>query len=154
MLVAGFTAKEFVAGFDACKLATEEERCVRYRRGPNHHSVTAASVFIRFLQHQGELPLPVAPPSTSDIWPMLGEFRSWMRKHRGLTETTLDVYQGILGSAFRKRSISGSMTCCPMASFRSVVPNSVRAALCPYTPPRRMLLNLTSKSMDRRGCGA
>jgi hypothetical protein len=96
MLVTGFTAKEFVAGFDACKLATEEERCVRYRRGPNHHSVTAASVFIRFLQHQGELPLPVAPPSASDLWPMLGEFRSWMRKHRGLTETTLDVYQGIL----------------------------------------------------------
>ena len=96
MLVAGFTAKEFVAGFDACKLATEEERCVRYRRGPNHHSVTAASVFIRFLQHQGELPLPVAPPSASDLWPMLGEFRSWMRKHPGLTETTLDVYQGIL----------------------------------------------------------
>jgi site-specific recombinase XerD len=27
---------------------------------------------------------------------MLGEFRSWMRQHRGLTETTLDVYQGIL----------------------------------------------------------
>jgi hypothetical protein len=96
MLVAGFTAKEFVAGFDACKLATEEERCVRYRRGPNHHSVTAASVFIRFLQHQGELPLSVAPPSASDLWPMLGEFRSWMRKHRGLTDTTLDVYQGIL----------------------------------------------------------
>ena len=27
---------------------------------------------------------------------MLGEFRSWMRKHRGLTDTTLDVYEGIL----------------------------------------------------------
>jgi site-specific recombinase XerD len=27
---------------------------------------------------------------------MLGEFRSWMRKHRGLTETTLDLYQGVL----------------------------------------------------------
>ena len=27
---------------------------------------------------------------------MLGAFRSWMRQHRGLTESTLDVYQGIL----------------------------------------------------------
>jgi len=96
MTAAGFTAQDFLAGFEACKLAIEKERRVRYRRGPNHHSLTAAAVFIRFLQHQGELPLPVPPPSASDLWPMLGEFRSWMRKHRGLTETTLDLYQGVL----------------------------------------------------------
>jgi hypothetical protein len=58
--------------------------------------MTAASVFIRFLQYQGELPLPATPPSAGDLWPLLGEFRSWMRKHRGLTDTTLDVYDGIL----------------------------------------------------------
>ena len=40
--------------------------------------------------------LPATPPSASDLWPLLGEFRSWMRKHRGLTDTTLDVYDGIL----------------------------------------------------------
>ena len=96
MLAAGFTAQDLLPGFEACKLSIEEEERVRYRRGPNHNSLTAASVFIRFLQHQGELPLPVTPPSASDLWPMLGEFRSWMRQHRGLTETTLDVYQGIL----------------------------------------------------------
>ena len=54
-------------------------------------------MFIRFLQHQGELPPPVPPPSASDRWPVLGEFRSWMRKHRGLAETTLDLYEGVLG---------------------------------------------------------
>jgi site-specific recombinase XerD len=96
MLAAGFTAQDLFPGFEACKVALEEEQHVRYRRGPNHHSVTAASVFIRFLQQQGELPHPVTSPSASDLWPVLGEFRSWMRKHRGLTETTLDVYQGIL----------------------------------------------------------
>jgi integrase/recombinase XerD len=48
MLAAGLTAKELVPGLDARKLEIEEP-CVRYRRGPNHHSVTAASVFIRFL---------------------------------------------------------------------------------------------------------
>jgi integrase/recombinase XerD len=77
-------------------VAMQGEQRVLYRRGPNHHSLTAAAVFIRFLQHQGELPLPVTPLSATDLWPMLGEFRSWMRKHRGLTEMTLDVYQGIL----------------------------------------------------------
>ena len=96
MLAAGFTAQEFLGGFEACKLAVEQKQRVRYSRGPNHYSVTAASVFIRFLQYQGELPLPAAPPSASDLWPLLGEFRSWMRKHRGLTDTTLDVYDGIL----------------------------------------------------------
>jgi integrase/recombinase XerD len=95
MLAAGFTAKELLPGFEACKLAIEEHH-VRHGRGPNHQSVTAASVFIRFLQHHGELPLPVTAPSASDLWPMLGEFRSWLREHHGLTETTLDVYQGIL----------------------------------------------------------
>src|SRR5271166_2737821 len=96
MLAAGFTAQEFLVGFEACKLAVEQKQRVLYSRGPNHYSVTAASVFIRFLQHQGELPLPATPPSASDLWPLLGEFRSWMRKHRGLTDTTLDVYDGIL----------------------------------------------------------
>lgn len=96
MLSAGFTAQSLLPGFEACRSAIEEEPHVRYHRGPNCHSVTAASMFIRFLQHQGELPLPVTPPSASDVWPVLREFRFWMREHRGLTEATLDVYQGIL----------------------------------------------------------
>jgi len=93
MRAAGFTAQAFVPGFEACKVAMQGKQ--RYR-GPTHHSLTAATVFIRFLQHRGELPLPIAPPSATERWPMLGEFRSWMRQHRGLTETTLDLYQGIL----------------------------------------------------------
>jgi len=95
MQTAGFTAQDLLPGFEACKLAVGKER-VRYSRGPNKQSVTAASLFIRFLRLQDELPPPVAPPSATGRWPILGEFRSWMRAHRGLTETTLDVYQGIL----------------------------------------------------------
>jgi integrase/recombinase XerD len=96
MLAEGFTAQDALAAFEACKLAIERKPHVRYSRGPNRRSVTAASVFIRFLQHEGELPLPVPPPSVCELRPILGEFRAWMRKHRGVTETTLDVYQGIL----------------------------------------------------------
>src|ERR1039457_5220148 len=96
MLDSGFTARNLLPGFEACKLAVEKKQRVRYQRGPNCHSVTAAALFIRFLQHQGELPPPENPPSVCEIWPTLGEFRSWMHKHRGLTETTLDHYQGIL----------------------------------------------------------
>lgn len=96
MLAAGFTAQDLLPGLEACKLAIKKEQRVPYSRGPNHNSVNAAALFIRFLQHQGRLPLPVNPPSASELWPMLGEFRGWMRQHRGLTETTLDVYQGVL----------------------------------------------------------
>jgi integrase/recombinase XerD len=96
----GFTAQDLLPGFEACKLAIKEEQRVRYSRGPNHNSVKAAAVFIRFLQHQGKLPLPVTPASASELWPLLGEFRAWMRQHRGLTETTLDVYQGVLVGLF------------------------------------------------------
>jgi hypothetical protein len=97
MLAAGFTAQNLLCGFDACKAALEREERVRYRRGPNRHSVAAASAYIRYLREWGKLPLPVPAPSASDRWPVLGEFRSWMRINRGLTETTLDVYEGILG---------------------------------------------------------
>ena len=96
LLTRGFTAQDLLPGFEACKLAIKEEQRVRYSRGPNHNSVKAAGVFIRFLQHQGKLPLPVTPASASELWPVLGQFRAWMLQHRGLTETTLDVYQGVL----------------------------------------------------------
>ena len=96
MLTAGFTAQGLLAGLEACKLEVNNEERVRYRGGPNQKSLTAASIFLRFLQQRGELSTPVAPPSATDRWPILMEFRSWMRTHRGLTETTLDVYQVIL----------------------------------------------------------
>jgi site-specific recombinase XerD len=96
MLAGGFSAQELLPGFAACKAALQEKRHVSYSRGPNRQSLTAASVFIRFLQQQGALPPPVIPQSASDLWPVLGEFRSWMFNHRGLTETTLDIYQRTL----------------------------------------------------------
>ncbi|GAC1525637.1 MAG: tyrosine-type recombinase/integrase [Chloroflexota bacterium] len=96
MLTAGFTAHDLLSGFEACKLAVSKEQRVRYSRGPDQQSIAAASLFIRFLRLGGELPQPVAGPSATEQWPILGEFRSWMRTHRGLTETTLDVYQGII----------------------------------------------------------
>lgn len=93
MIANEFTVENLLAGFDACKLALQKPSRVLYSRGPNQHSLTAAALFIRFLQNQGVLPPPIAPPSASERWPILAEFRLWMRKNRGLTETTIDVYQ-------------------------------------------------------------
>src|SRR5437660_12869558 len=60
---AGFTAQTLLPGFAACKEAMQAEQRVLHRRGPNQHSLTAAALFVRFLQQQGKLPLPVTPPS-------------------------------------------------------------------------------------------
>jgi site-specific recombinase XerD len=93
MIANKFTAENLLAGFEACKLALQKQPRVLYSRGPNQHSLTAAALFIRFLQSHGALALPIAPPPVSERWPILAEFRLWMRRNRGLTETTIDVYQ-------------------------------------------------------------
>ena len=50
MLTAGFTANDLLSGFEECKLAVSKEQRVRYSRGPNQQSITAASLFVRFLR--------------------------------------------------------------------------------------------------------
>ncbi len=96
MLAAGFTTHDLLPGFQACKLTVSKEQRVLYSRGPNQQSITAASLFIKFLQLHGKLRWPATGPSVTEQWPILEHFRLWMHSHRGLTETTLDVYQGIL----------------------------------------------------------
>ena len=92
----GFTQQDLIAGFEACKAELGARHRVRYRRGPNRRSLAAAALFIHFLRQSGVLTLPTIPSSPVDLWPIIGEFRSWMRQHRGLTEATLDVYQPIM----------------------------------------------------------
>jgi hypothetical protein len=71
----GFTSHDLVPGLEACKVALKKEPRIRYSRGPNRYSITAAAVFIRFLQQHGRLPVPAAPQCASEIWPLLREFR-------------------------------------------------------------------------------
>jgi site-specific recombinase XerD len=96
MRAAGFTAHDLLEGFASCAAELQAHRRVRHCRGPNDHSLTAAGLFIQFLRELGVLPPLAAPPSPADCWPVIGEFRSWMHQHRGLTETSLDVYQAII----------------------------------------------------------
>ena len=96
MQSAGFTVNDCPAGLAACATELQAGGRARYRRGPNTHSLESAALFIRFLQEYGVLPSPAIPASPTDHWPLIGEFCSWMRQHRGLTEATLDVYQPII----------------------------------------------------------
>jgi site-specific recombinase XerD len=96
MRAAGFTTRELLQGFTACKVQLKKRPRRPYSRGVNQDSLVAARLFIAFLRHTGVIPPPVPVPSPSQRWPMLGTFRSWMGQHRGLTESTLDVYQTVL----------------------------------------------------------
>ncbi|MGZ4822780.1 MAG: hypothetical protein ACXVZM_14335, partial [Terriglobales bacterium] len=96
MLAEGFTEQNLLAGLDAYKFAVEHRQHARYTRGPNHQSLASAMLFLRFLRQQGKIPPAVTAPSPTEQWPILGEFRLWMHDHRGLTDSTLDTYQGIL----------------------------------------------------------
>ena len=91
-----FNAPDFLDAVTVCAAELQTGGRVRYRRGPNNRSLMSAALFIRFLREQGVLPPPATPGSPLDIWPVIREFRSWMRQHRGLTDTTLDVYQPII----------------------------------------------------------
>jgi site-specific recombinase XerD len=94
MRESGFSAMDLVSGLEACRVAFKQKEgpC----RSPGKKSVEAASTYIRFLREQRIIEQPPAPRSPLDRWPILHEFRSWMRQHRGLREGTLDMYQLIV----------------------------------------------------------
>ena len=76
-------------GFDASAPAFKGDRTRRAPRG-------AAALLIRYLREQGTLLSPPTPPSATEIWPILGAFRTWMQSQRGVTASTLDTYQTTL----------------------------------------------------------
>jgi len=104
-----FAQADLRVGFETYKqqlnLRTESGR----RSDINQRSLRAPSKFIRFLQHQGVVEQDEPPPSPGTLWPLLGEFRAWMLEHRGLTESTLDIYEGVLTSVVETVGIIPSL---------------------------------------------
>jgi hypothetical protein len=92
----GFSVHDCLAAVTACATELQTRPGVRCRPRLHKRSLTAAALFIRFLREQRVLPPAAIPASPTDLWPVLSEFRSWMRQHRGLAERTLDLYQPII----------------------------------------------------------
>ena len=86
---AGFDLGAIGAGFDASAAVFKGGRTARAPRG-------AAALFISYLREKEVVPSPKRPPSAVETWPVLAAFRSWMREQRGVANSTLDTYQGIL----------------------------------------------------------
>ena len=97
MLTAGFTAHDLLPGFEACKLVIEQRAADSLQPRPQSAIDHGRLVIHSIPPTAGRASAACEPGHPLlNTWPILGEFRSWMRAHRGLTETTLDVYQGIL----------------------------------------------------------
>ena len=69
------------------RLEIEPYRSTKLRTG---------ALFIKFLESCGMIELLRPAPSPIEIWPILGEYRTWMRRNRGVKEASLDTYQTIL----------------------------------------------------------
>ena len=93
---AGFTANNILEGFEASQAALKVSKRKHYTQGLSKRSIVAATTYIRFLREKRIIARPPAQPSPAEIWPILDEFRSWMREHRGLRDTTLDLYETTL----------------------------------------------------------
>lgn len=56
----------------------------------------SGALFVLFLEAQGIIAPLLKPPTPCERWPILGEFNDWMRRNRGILDSTLDVYQNVL----------------------------------------------------------
>jgi site-specific recombinase XerD len=83
-------------GVKACQLALQLKTPDRYARGPKKESIAAANNLLMYLREQGVLPHIADDTPSSGLRLLLNEFRLWMREHRGVTDTTLDIYERIL----------------------------------------------------------
>jgi site-specific recombinase XerD len=93
---AGAAISEAIDALDSCKAFVTRADRPRYSRGPNNHSLSAAALFIRFLQERGVLACPDPVPSPTEVWPVLSDFRAWMQQQGGLRESSLDTYQFVI----------------------------------------------------------
>lgn len=96
MVARGFDLSLAPEAIEACEAALPSEPRQRRGCGPNKASLAAARNLVRFLREEGVLPTPSPPPTLAERWPLIGRFRTWMRDHRGLTDSTLDVYAFIV----------------------------------------------------------
>jgi site-specific recombinase XerD len=89
---AGFTTATLPLAFGAYKDALRREGRFRYSNGKLNNAVIAAAGFVRYAEQEGVVPRAPAAHSL-DAHPLLTEFRSWMTNHRGLAQSSLDLYQ-------------------------------------------------------------
>lgn len=97
--------------------------CSKRNGGIYDNAVAGARHFLSYLRGRGVLP-PSPAPAGSEVPRLVAQFEGWMRRHRGVTTSTLGTYRLILVELARKVGEPDRFTA---ASLRKFV--SDRAAL-------------------------
>lgn len=74
----------------------DAQQRLRSSSGARNKELGAASSFTRFLREQRVLPDAPSVPRPSEKWPILGDFRMWMKEHRGLSASTMATYERVV----------------------------------------------------------
>jgi len=90
----GRSTAHFLEGLDACTRYVLSGSQFPYQPGPKRESLSVVRLFLCFLRGQGTIQASV--DSSISPYPLVVAFRAWMLEHRGVTKSTLDVYQRIL----------------------------------------------------------
>jgi site-specific recombinase XerD len=56
----------------------------------------AGHLFVRYLQAEGLVAKPPAPQTALEKWPIIAEYRKWAHLHRGVKQSTLDLWQCLI----------------------------------------------------------
>ena len=81
----GFTIDTVSLAFGASGAAFGESRNKK-------EILNSAALFIRYLQDRGAVPRSQTPMPACKVRPLLDAFRTWMRSHRGIANSSLDTY--------------------------------------------------------------
>ena len=101
MAAKGYSLAAAAEAEAACQAELASKPRRRYARGPNEASLAAARNLVRYLREAGVITPPAPAPTLAETWPLIAAFRAWMRDHRGLAVSTLDLYEPIVADLLR-----------------------------------------------------
>src|SRR6185312_1262320 len=71
----------------------KRKACIERPQGIDQASVGAGRLFVRYLRETGVVCQPPSPLRATERWPRLREFRLWMHQHRGVMESSLNLWE-------------------------------------------------------------
>jgi len=101
----------------------------RHRQRPSRRYVARVRKFAAYLGRLGVIPPLAGPPPRAVPTPLL-EFRTWMSRHRGVTERTVERYERLIARMLP--ALGSNPAVYDAALVRHVLLNEIRPLSCAY----------------------